>query len=388
MFATKSFSVGGSRLSALSLAPLLLMLPFTSTTPCLGQPSVAPDGRVTFRLTAPGAKEVKLHCETVPDTLLQKDAQGVWTFTTQPLEPDIYTYTFEVDGLRTLDPNNPFQKYNLLGYSSQVHVPGSSNLTWELNDVPRGQVHRHFYKSQVGGDNRDFYVYTPPGYDPKAAQRYPVLYLLHGYSDDASAWISVGQANVILDNLIARGQAKPMIVVMPLGYGTMEVIQGGWSKIHDANLWQRNIEQFRVALLTEVMPQVEKSYLVLPEAANRAIAGLSMGGAESLQTGLNNLDKFGWIGAFSSALWGADYSGQFPALTDKSNSQLRLLWIACGKQDGLFGGNQQFCAWLQSRKVRYTWVETPGDHNFRVWRRNLSAFAPLLFQDTKSAQVR
>jgi enterochelin esterase family protein len=263
-------------------------------------PDVQTDGRVTFRLAAPKANEVQLQCEGVPGRKMLKDDRGVWSFTTEPLTPDIYAYSFQVDGLRTIDPNNPLLKYNLLNTDSQVHVPGPATLPWEINDVPHGQLHRHFYKSTVGSDERDFYVYTPPGYDPAARHRYPVLYLLHGHSDDASAWTGVGRANVILDNLIAGKRAQPMLIVMPLGYGTMEIVRGGWQRVRNPELWQRNQDKFRESLLNEVMPQVERSYRVKADRNSRAIAGLSMGGSESLMVGLNALDRFAWLGAFSS----------------------------------------------------------------------------------------
>jgi enterochelin esterase family protein len=362
-----------------SLLALLLLV-----APVFGQSVVSPevqsDGRVTFRLKAPGAKEVQLHCEGVRNTSMQKDDQGVWWFTTEPLAPDIYVYSFNVDGLHLIDPGNPLLKYNLLNTDSQVHVPGPESLPWEINDVPHGQLHRHFYKSTVAGDDRDFFVYTPPGYDPAARKRYPVLYLLHGYSDDATAWSSVGLANVILDNLIARGQAKPMIIVMPLGYGTLDVVRGGWSRVRDASLWQRNVDKFRETLLNEVMPQVEKAYKTIPNREARAIAGLSMGGTESLTVGLNNFDRFAWIGAFSSGGLNTNYPAQFPTLDATASHQLRLLWIACGKDDRLLQSNQEFVSWLNAKGVPVTWTETAGEHSFRVWRRNLAAFAPLLFR--------
>src|ERR1035438_5706238 len=211
---------------------LLLVLTTTGAAFCqhLVSPEVASDGRVTFRLKAPEAREVQVQCEGVKGTKLLKDDLGVWSLTTEALDPDIYAYSFVVDGVHMTDPANPLLKYNLLNTVSQVHVPGPQSLPWEINDVPRGTLHHHFYKSNAAADERDFWVYTPPGYDPKARMRYPVLYLLHGYSDDASAWSSVGLANVILDNLIARRQAKPMIIVMPLGYGTMEILEAGRSE--------------------------------------------------------------------------------------------------------------------------------------------------------------
>ena len=344
-------------------------------------PEVRPDGRVTFRLKAPGAKAVQLRCEGVRNSVMEKDDQGVWSFTSDPLEPDIYAYSFNVDGLHMIDPVNSLLKYNLLNTESQVHVPGPKSLPWEINDVPHGQLHRHFYKSAVADDERDFIVYTPPAYDPAARKRYPVLYLLHGYSDDTTAWPSVGLANVILDNLIARGQAKPMIVVMPLGYGTMDIVKAGWSRVRDPGLWQTNVDKFGETLLNEVMPQVEKFYKILPDRDSRAIAGLSMGGAESLAVGLNHPDRFAWIGAFSSGRLGKDLAAALPALGQDANAKLRLLWIACGRDDGLIGWNQQIDAWLTDRGVSHVWHPTPGIHSFTVWRRNLAEFAPLLFRE-------
>src|SRR2546423_6259277 len=191
-------------------------------------PEVHADKRVTFRFRAPNAKEVSLTLEGTPESIpMQKDDQGLWTVTTAPLEPDYYGYSFIPDGVHLIDPENPLMKPNLLGTTSQVHVPGLAALAWETNSVPHGEVHHHFYKSNVVGDERDFYVYTPPGYDARAKKKYPVLYLLHGFSDDASGWTAVGRAHVILDNLIAQGKAKPMLIVMPLGYGAPEILAPG-----------------------------------------------------------------------------------------------------------------------------------------------------------------
>ena len=354
----------------------------------LVSPEVQSGGRVCFRLKAPEAKAVLVHCEGVKATEMHKDDQGVWSLTTEPLEPDIYAYSFAVDGVHCIDPGNPLLKYNLLNTDSQVRVPGPASLAWELNDVPHGRLHRHFYHSAVADDDRDFYVYTPPGYEPGFGKRFPVLYLLHGYSDDATAWVGVGCANIILDNLIARKQAKPMIVVMPLGYGTMEVVRGGWGGIRRANVWQENLDKFRQTLLDEVMPQVEKAYRTLPTAKARAIAGLSMGGSESLLVGLNALDRFAWVGAFSSGGLGTNFPSEFPALDEKANRQLRLLWVGCGKQDGLLSANQKLSEWLDSKAVRHTWVHTPGQHSFRVWRRYLAQYAPLLFQQAEIGGIK
>lgn len=346
----------------------------------LVSPEVHADGSVTFRFRAVNAKEVQLAREGAEPTPMRKDDQGVWTVTTAPLAPDYYGYSFVADGVRLIDPENPLLTPNLLATENAVHVPGPLSLPWEWNDVPHGEIHHHFYKSTVAGDDRDYYVYTPAGYDPAAKKTYPVLYLLHGFSDDASGWTAVGHANVILDNLIAQGKAKPMIVVMPLGYGTMEFVHNGWDAWSHHQMRDRNFEKFREALLTEVMPRVETEYRITKDRNARAIAGLSMGGSESLLTGLNNLDKFSWVGAFSSGGIPEDFEKDFPSLDAKANQQLHLLWIACGTDDHLITVNRNLRAWLKTKGVKVTEIETPGMHSWMVWRRNLAEFAGLLFR--------
>jgi enterochelin esterase family protein len=310
---------------------------------------------------------------------MQKDDQGVWSLTAAPLQPDFYGYSFVADGVGLIDPSNPLMKPNLLHTQSQVHVPGPASLPWEVGDVPHGLVHHHFYKSGVVGDQRDFYVYTPPGYDPRAKRSYPALYLLHGYSDDASGWTAAGRANVILDNLIAQGKARPMIIVMPLGYGAPEIVAPE-PRGFAPELRKQNFDRFSQALIAEVIPQVETSYRVSGDRNSRAIAGLSMGGAESLLTGLNNLDKFAWVGAFSSGGITEDFEAEFPGLDAKANEKLRVLWIACGTDDGLIALNRKARAWLDSKGVHNTGIETPGGHAWMVWRRNLADFGGLLFR--------
>jgi enterochelin esterase-like enzyme len=362
-------------------AVLLLSVAASASAQVLVSPEVHPDGRVTFRLRAPNAKEVLLRCEGAKAGPMQKGADGVWSITTEPMKPDIYAYSFQVDGLHIIDPANPLLKYNLLNTDSQVHVPGPATLPWEINDVPHGVVHRHLYRSAVVGDDRPFLVYTPPHYDPAAKEPYPVLYLLHGYSDAEDAWVSVGRANIILDNLIAQGRARPMLIVMPLGYGNKEVIAGGWAGLRNTAVWQDSIAKFREVLLQEIIPQVEKAYRVFTDRNDRAIAGLSMGGTQSLFIGLNAPDRFAWIGAFSSGGLDTNFDRAYPALNESLNTGLRLLWIACGQQDGLLGLNQKLVDWLKAKDVKLTWVQTPGGHSFTVWRRYLSEVTPLLFQD-------
>ncbi len=343
-------------------------------------PEIHPDFRVTFRFVAPGATAVALDLEGEPRTALQKDDHGVWSVTVGPLQPDLYSYNFLVDGATVMDPLNWRIIPNLLGSASQLEVNGASPQDWELKPVPRGVVHRHPYHSAVVGDNRDFYVYTPPGYNPAGKQRYPVLYLLHGYSDDASAWTHVGRVNVILDNLLAAGKVHPMVVVMPNGYGAPEIVFGPEGGLDDDNLRKRSYDRFREALFTEVMPQVEREYRVAPKREDRAIAGLSMGGAESLYTGLNAGDKFAWIGAFSSGGMKDRFDEYYPNVDATTNQRLRLLWIACGTNDDLLALNRQLKGWLKTKGVHFTDIETPGEHSWRVWRRNLRQFLPLLFR--------
>ena len=344
-------------------------------------PEVQADHRVTFRFRAPNVKEVAVSIEGSAKPLpMRKDDQDVWSVTSDPLAPDYYGYSFVADGVALLDPSNYASKPNFLYRSNELHVPGPPTLSWETNDVVHGEVHHHFYRSAIVGDQRHFFVYTPPSYDPRGKQTYPVLYLLHGYSDDADGWTEVGRANVILDNLIAQGRAKPMLVVMPLGYGEPKVLEPHSGVFHDPGLTQRNFDKFREALLSEVIPQVESAYLVKKDRDSRAIAGLSMGGSESLLTGLNTLDKFAWIGAFSSGGITSEFDKEFPSLDAKSNPQIRLLWIACGTDDHLIDINRAVRNWLASKKINHVDIETPGAHTWMVWRRNLTDFAQLLFR--------
>jgi enterochelin esterase-like enzyme len=355
--------------------------PAQTPPPPVISPEVHADKSVTFRLRAPNDKEVAVSLEGVPKPIpMQKDDQGVWNVTTEPLAPDYYGYSFIADGVSMFDPSNHAVKPNFLYRASELHVPGAASASWEIAALPHGEIHHHFYKSGVVGDDRGYYVYTPPGYDPRGKQSYPVLYLLHGFSDDASAWTVVGRANVILDNLIAQGKAKPMLVVMPLGYGAPEVLQPNSGVFRDRSLTDRNFDKFREALITEVIPRVEAEYSVIKDRNSRAIAGLSMGGSESLLTGLNNLDKFGWIGAFSSGGITEEFDEEFPAVNSKSTENLHLLWIACGTDDRLIDINRKVRAWLASKNIKHVDIETPGYHTWMVWRRNLTEFSSLLFR--------
>jgi enterochelin esterase-like enzyme len=365
-------------------------------------PEIGSDQRVTFRLRAPNANEVVVAMagKRLP---MQKDEQGIWTVTSDPMAPDIYTYSLVVDGASISDPSNRQMQTSFGSFQSMFTVAGPA--PWlPAPEVPRGAVARHVFHSAVAGDDRDFFVYTPAGYDPRRAQPYPVLYLLHGLGDDAERWLTGGGgANNIFDNLIAQKKAVPMVVVAPLGYGTSTGPAGGRTA--------ENINGYTKILLDEVMPTVDKGYNVSKNREQRAIAGLSMGGAESLYVGLNHLDRFAWIGAFSSApmLWPpaaasapaapattgretgpratqspmdpAVFAKTFPSLDAKSNSQIRMLWIVCGTADSLIGPNRQFKDWLRSKNVAFTEQEVPDmAHVWPLWRQNLADMAPRLFQ--------
>ncbi|MDQ1473347.1 MAG: hypothetical protein QOJ99_4827 [Bryobacterales bacterium] len=377
-------------------------------TPAVRSPEASADGRITFRLRAPNAKEVFVTGLAPGQRLaMQKDDQGVWTVTTESMKPDMYGYAFNVDGASFNDPGNSNFKTAMVGAGqSQVHIPGP--VSWEpAPGIARGAVAHHFYHSALIGDNRDFYAYTPPNYEPNRKEAYPVLYLLHGLGDDAAGWITAGAANVILDNLIAQGKAKPMVMVNTLGYGVANMLPAGRGGPGVMG-GDKMIPNFAQALIDEVMPQVEKQYRVTKDRQERAVAGLSMGGAEALFTGLNHQDKFAWVGSFSGAfvMWPGAAAGRtpadppatgggrgpvtldtivfernFPALDAKTNKQLKLLWIACGTDDGLNGVNRQFKAWLKSKDIQFTDVEIPGmAHVWPLWRQNLMELAPMLFQ--------
>jgi enterochelin esterase family protein len=352
--------------------------------PPVRSPEVHADRRVTVRLRAPNAHAVMFARDGAPPAPMVRDSAGDWSHTTEPLAPDIYPYTFRVDGVAIPDPQNPEMKpvFRMSLGQSLLHVPGPDSLSWEMRDVAHGAITEHFYTSAIIGDRRNYYVYTPPNYDPRGAERYPVLYLLHGLSDDASGWVSAGRANVILDNLIADRRATPMVVVMTLGYGAPQILDGFyWGRQIDSALWRLNTTRFTDALLKEVIPQVERRYRVATTETGRAIVGLSMGGGQSLYTGLNNLDRFAYIGAFSSVttLNGQGYDALYPSVKP-GDSRLKLLWVGVGRDDFLHAENVRFRDWLRSKNVRFEWVETPGGHTWMVWRRYLTDFLPRLFR--------
>ena len=343
---------------------------------------------MTFRLRAPNATAVTVNGVGRGPLAMMKDEQGIWSATSPVLDANVYAYSFSIDGGIINDPSNREFQTSFNSFTSIFFVPGAPLWTPAAN-VQRGAIAHHYFHSAIAGDDRDFFVYTPAGYDAHGAP-YPVLFLLHGLGDDAGMWMSGGAANVVLDNLIAQGKARPMVLVTTLGYGTLRGPSGAMTP--------DNISGYAKILLGEVMPMVEKSYNVAKDPNLRAIAGLSMGGATASFTGLNHTDKFAWIGSFSGAfaMWpestaaGAGATSApvpadvidrtFPGLDASVNSKLSLLWIACGTADAHNSGNRQFKEWLKAKNIKFTDIETEGGHTWDLWRRNLSEFVPLLFR--------
>ena len=357
--------------------------PTTPAAPTLQTHQVNADGSITFRYQNSGATKVVVSTDAVMDPLpMQRDASGVWSVTTPPLPPEYYGYTFLVDDVPEIDPLNGSTIPNLVNPSSRVLVPGHPPAPWELTEIPHGAVTKRYLTTQIARNlpmNQEPYVvYTPPGYDAKHKGGYPVLYLLHGWSDDASGWTDVGQANLILDSLLATGKIVPMVVVMPMGYGNYTFVTSGhdvWSKPPVVN---ENTELYSNMLTQEIIPAVEREYNIAKGRQNHAIAGLSMGGLESLTIGINHASQFAYVGGFSAALHNNNFD---KLMVDPGQARdLRLLWVACGTSDGLIKPNRDFVAWAKSKKLPVTPIETPGKHTWLVWRDNLIHFAPLLFR--------
>jgi enterochelin esterase family protein len=346
-------------------------------SPALQSPEVSADRRVTFRILAPKASDVTLTGDwlgTTPPPKLVKDERGVWSVTLGPMEPSIYIYSFNVDGVAMADPVNPRMKLRARTSASMVEVKDDTPAFWEARDVPHGKVEINWEKSKtIAGETRAIWIYTPPDYAANS-RRYPVLYLLHGSNDTAAGWTMAGNANFILDNLLADKKAVPMIVVMPFGHATpfgVPVPQGGVT----------NDALFEDYMLKDVIPTVEAHYRVAPGRQNRAIAGLSMGGGQSLRIGLGHLDLFSAVASFSGAVPG-DFETRFAALLKDAkgtNEKLKLLWFACGRQDSLFGRSKSLDELLTKYDVKHTFRPLEGVHNYTVWKKNLAEYAPLLF---------
>ena len=371
----------------------------------LVSPEVLPDNRVILRIYAPQASEVLLDGDWIPQGRgtggpLQKDEQGIWSITVGPLVPDFYMYTLTVDGVPTIDPENREIKQGINPLKNILLVPGEEAAFAMTAAVPHGDLRTVWYDSPALGGARRMHVYTPPAYDA-GDEAYPVLYLIHGGGDDDRAWSTIGRAGFILDNLLAAGKVKPMIVVMPNGHvprpgftlrltgvdrtdpAAIKARIEAISRLHDT---------FVQDLLTTIMPFVEQRYRIRTDREHRAIAGLSMGGAETLRVAPSNLDKFATIGVFSMGLQVGEHAGVHPdfeernaaffADPDRTNERLKLFWIGAGENDQtVTDGPRRLSATLTRRGIRHTFKETLGGHTWINWRLYLYEFAQLLFRD-------
>lgn len=356
--------------------------------PQVTSPEVHADRTVTFRIHAPKADAVRLVGSDIPKntgTPMTRGDDGVWTVTLGPLDPGAYRYNFNVTGVSVIDPRNPSISESNNNVWSLVYVPGSD--LWDTRRVPHGAVAAVPYYSTALGRFRRMHIYTPPGYENGRGQ-YPVFYLLHGAGDSDHAWSSVGRAGFIIDNLIADGKAKPMIVVMPAGHTS----SAGFTSRSTAAQ-----EEFAKDFVNDVMPHVEKHYRVKTDRASRAIAGLSMGGSQTLNIAIPHLDRFAYVGVFSSGIIGAfaPARGGGPppdngaawvernraTLADANVKKgLKLFWLATGVDDFLVGTTKSTVELLKKHGFDPVYAETPGGHTWINWRIYLSEFAPKLFQ--------
>jgi enterochelin esterase-like enzyme len=361
-------------------------------TPPVISPEVKPDRHVTFRIRAPKAEAVKLTGSDIPENrqsaALKKDDTGVWEATLGPIDPGAYRYRFDVDGVAVVDPRNPTISESISSVWSLVYVPGSDLI--DTKPVPHGAVSAVTYYSKSLGKFRRMHVYTPPGYEAGDA-RYPVLYLLHGAGDSDDSWSSVGRAAIILDNLIAAKKAKPMVIVMPAGHtGAFRFgPPGGGSR--------RPVDEFVQDFTKDIMPYVEKNYRVSTDRQQRAIAGLSMGGAQTLNVAIPALDQFAYFGVYSSGVFGiaggrmgaAPKANPGPSWEERNKASLddaarknglKLVWFATGKDDFLIGTSRATVKMLKKHKFDVVFKESPGGHTWINWRNYLIEFAPQLFQ--------
>ena len=360
----------------------------------LVSPEVHADRTVTFRIRAPLATTVTLtgdwlatlQSSTGGPMPLTRDAAGVWSGTTPPLEPTVHLYFFTVDGLAIADPINPKIKLRTRTSASLVEVPGDPVPVWQMRDnIPHGSVDWNTQHSAVYNDTHEFLVYLPPGYHRSNA-RYPVLYLVHGAGDTAWGWTTAGNAHLILDSLIAEKKATPMIVVMPFNGTTATTPAGVAPAGRGAAGGAPATSPFENYMLKELIPFVDAKYRVAPGRQNRAMAGLSAGGAATYNVGVKHLELFSAFGLFSAAGGGgADVSTRYPRLAadaKAANTRISLLWIGCGTEDGLITGAKTFDAELTRLGLPHVYRDRAGGHVWPIWRWTLSEFVPLLFKRT------
>jgi len=349
-------------------------------------PKIHPDLRVTFRVNAPSASKVAVAARGSDSGMngntpyeMKKNAEGAWEATTDPVRPGFHYYELIIDGHKTTDPSSETY-FGWAQQTSGLEVPDPALNFYHFKNVPHGEVRIRPYLSKTTGEDRQAYVYTPPGYDKNSAQRYPVLYLQHGSGENQTSWSKQGKANLILDNLIAEGKALPMIVVMEQGYA---------SKPGEAAAGRRGNEAFGEVVIRDLIPMIDSTYRTIANRKHRAIAGLSMGAGQALSIGLANLDHFASIGSLSGGSRNFDaktsYGGVF-ANPKPVNDKLDLLWIGCGTEDRLYEGAKNFHSALSSAGIEHVWMEGPGSHEWQVWRKHLHDLAPRLFR-TKPAKA-
>lgn len=368
---------------AIATAALAQRGPERQPTPAgtVVSPEVLPDHRVVFHIYAPKASEVTLHGDWMigPANLkLEKDEQGVWSVTAGPLMPDVYSYAFSVDGVKTIDPRNAEIKPGIASNDSMFSVPGDEAAFEANQPVPHGDIRIAWYTSKTLDAQRELHIYTPPGYD-RGGAKYPVLYLLHGAGDDDRGWSTIGRAGFILDNLLAASKALPMIVVMPNG----SMPRRGMSEQARASAQ----DLFASDLLGSIIPYVEANYRVRTDRESRAIAGLSMGGGQTLRVAPPNLDKFAYIGVFSAGVSeriAPDFESrcaEFLNNPDRTNKLVKLFWIGVGADDTLTNAAaKNLSTILDQHGIRHQFHQSAGAHTWINWRHYLNQFAPLLFQ--------
>ena len=357
--------------------------------PFVVSPQVNPDKTIVFRYLAPLAKEVKLSGQFQKEpVLMTKDASGIWSVKVGPVKPDIYPYNFLVDGVSVMDPANVSFFPNERFKASLANIPGEAPLVHSMKDVPHGTITYEYYPS-IEGTTGSLVIYTPPGYEKNPMMKYPVFYLISGTTDTEETWFKVGKANLILDNLIAEGKAKPMVIVMPYGNVAATVAaQKGEAKPPDpigresADAVKRS-NMFEKDLLDNIIPYVEKNYRAIGDGTNRAIGGFSRGGGQTLRTAFGNLDKFSWICCYSAYLTSKEIETSYHYLVenpDNTNQKLKLLWVSVGNEDFLYKQTVEFMDYLKAKKINYKSLITSGGHTWMNTKVYLTETAQLLFQ--------
>lgn len=332
-----------------------------------------PGAPKTFSLKAPNAKSVELRGDWTNKSIpMNRGDDGVWSVSLESVPAGVWGYSFVVDGLNVLDPNNPAVAPQRELKQTFLHIPSTPPAPWDWQDIPHGTVHVHNYQSKALGTRRELLVYTPPGYETETAKRFPLLVLQHGFGGNHRGWVERGKAHWILDHLIAANKAVPMIVLMINGHSD------GVFPLGDKERQTKAMEAFRRELLDDAIPLVEANYRLAEGRDHRAIAGLSMGARQSLTVGLGALDRFAWIGAFSGGI-APDTAKPLLQSPKETNDRLRLLWIACGRDDSYLKPTETFAAALASNGIRHQWHLTDGGHTWPVWRGYLVEFVPLLF---------